>query len=126
MHRSSKIRRSIVSVAASLALAMGTCPSALGSSKSSALGQVGTSVTYQGQLKNNGVAVNSPADVQLSMQDAAIGGAQVGDRHQDRRRRLAGVVQHHVRLRREPVHRGRSPLAPDQVRNPSNVGGFHC
>ena len=56
------IRHSLINLVACLALAAGT---------SAALAQVGTSVTYQGQLKSSGVAVNSPSDVRFSLWDAA-------------------------------------------------------
>lgn len=37
----------------------------------------GSSITYQGQLKSNGVPVNSSADIRATLWDAAMGGAAV-------------------------------------------------
>lgn len=39
---------------------------------------VGTAFNYQGQLKQNGQAVNANADLRFLMYDAAVGGSQVG------------------------------------------------
>ncbi len=58
---------------AALVIAAGT----LGSVPS-AVAQVSTGVTYQGQLKNAGVGVNSPSDFRFTLWDAASGGNQVG------------------------------------------------
>lgn len=62
------IRKTVLGLAASLALAAGS---------SSALAQ-GTAITYQGQLKNSGAAVNSATDMQFSLWTLATGGSQVG------------------------------------------------
>lgn len=56
-------------VAAALMLAAGS---------TAALAQVGAAFTYQGQLKNSGANVNTPADMQFSLWTAASGGSQVG------------------------------------------------
>ncbi len=43
-----------------------------------AQGPIGTSFTYQGQLKDGGLLANGPYDFQFSLYDAASGGSQVG------------------------------------------------
>ncbi len=125
MHRSSSFRRSIVSLAASLALAAGMSVGVGLVGGSSALGQVGTSVTYQGQLKNNGVAVNSPADVRFSIWDAATGGGQVGTT--DTKTGVAvsqGLFSTTFDCGVNPYTADAARWLQIEVRNPSNVGGF--
>lgn len=52
------LRKTLIGLAASLALAAGS---------SSAFAQVGTVFTYQGQLKNSGAVVNTATDMQFSL-----------------------------------------------------------
>src|SRR5689334_13133431 len=110
------LRRTLVSLAACLALVSGT---------SSALGQVGTSVTYQGQLKNNGVSVNSPSDIRFSIWDAATGGTQIGTT--DTKTAVAvsqGLFSTTFDCGVNPYTTDAARWLQIEVRNPSNTGGF--
>ncbi|MFZ4575786.1 MAG: tail fiber domain-containing protein [Phycisphaerales bacterium] len=63
------VRKLFAGVVAALALAAGS---------TSALAQVGTAITYQGQLKESGSSTNAPVDLEFRLFDALTGGAQVG------------------------------------------------
>lgn len=62
-------RRTLVGLAAAIALAAGT---------SAAHAQVGTAITYQGQLKSSGTVVNNNVDLKFTLWDAPTGGTQQG------------------------------------------------
>jgi hypothetical protein len=91
---------------------------------STALAQV-TAITYQGQLKNGGSAVNSASDFRFSLFTEASGGTQVG----------STITQNGVAvadgLFTTPVDFGVNPYASNQdlflqieVRSPAGVGSF--
>jgi hypothetical protein len=63
------IRRTLVGLAAAVAIAAGT---------STSLAQVGSAFTYQGQLQGSGSPVNTNTDLQFSLWTASTGGSQVG------------------------------------------------
>lgn len=91
----------------------------------SALAQVGTAITYQGQLKNSGAAVNSATDLQFSLWTAASGGSQVGSTVTS----LAVPVAQG--LFTAPIDFGVNPYTADQalwlqiaVRNPAGSGSY--
>jgi hypothetical protein len=108
--------RSILkSVALAVFLAAGAAP---------ALAQ-GNAITYQGQLKADGSAVNSPTDLRFSLFNAATGGTQVG----------FIVTQNAVDvadgLFTTPIDFGVNPYTSNQnlflqieVRNPAGSGSF--
>ncbi len=109
------IRNSLKGVALALMLAAGGA---------SALAQ-GTAITYQGQLKSSGSAVNSPSDFRFSLFNAASGGTQVG----------STVTQNAVAVENglftTPVDFGVNPYTSNQnlflqieVRNPAGSGSF--
>jgi hypothetical protein len=109
------IRTAIKNIALALILAAGAAP---------AFAQ-GTAITYQGQLKSSGSAVNSPSDFRFSLFTAASGGTQVG----------STVTQNAVAvadgLFTTPVDFGVNPYTSNQnlflqieVRNPAGSGSF--
>jgi hypothetical protein len=67
------LRRNASVLVSALVMAAGTLVGA-----PAAVGQVATSVGFQGQLKSSGTNVNTPADFRFSLWDAATGGNQVG------------------------------------------------
>ncbi|MFN0138244.1 MAG: hypothetical protein ACKVS9_19240 [Phycisphaerae bacterium] len=91
----------------------------------SALAQVGTAITYQGQLTDAGNVVNSPTDMRFSLWSAASGGAQVGSTVEN----LAVSVSEG--LFTCTLDFGASPYTSDQglwlqvdVRNPPGSGSY--
>lgn len=91
----------------------------------SAVAQVGTAITYQGQLKNSGNAVNSATDMEFSLWTAASGGSQVGSTVTS----LAVSVTQG--LFTVPIDFGVNPYTADQalwlqiaVRNPAGAGAY--
>jgi hypothetical protein len=109
-------RKTLLSLAASLALAVGSA---------AALGQVGTFVTYQGQIKNSGQVVNSLTDLRFNLYTAATGGTAVGTTFT----RIGVPVTNG--LFSTTFDCGVNPYISDRalwlqidVRNPTNTGGF--
>lgn len=110
------LRRFAFGLTASLVLAAGA---------SSALAQVGTAFTYQGQIKKAGVALGSLTDMQFSLWTAATGGTQIGS---------TITVQNILPtsgLFTTTLDFGVSPYTTDQprwlqidVRNPVGVGSY--
>lgn len=109
------IRRAVKSIALAVFLAAGAAP---------ALAQ-GTAFTYQGQLKSDGLPVDSSADFEFRLFTTATGGSQLG----------SSVVQTGVSvtsgLFATPVDFGVNPYTSNQtlfleiaVRNPAGSGSF--
>ncbi|HVU65149.1 MAG TPA: hypothetical protein VHC70_14300 [Phycisphaerales bacterium] len=109
-------RSSLAGIAASLAIAAGTA---------SALGQVGTAFTYQGQLKNAGSNVNSATDMQFSLWTAASGGTQVGSTITQADVPVAqGVFTTTVDFGVSPYTNGQALWLQIAVRNPAGTGAY--
>ncbi len=109
------VSKSFAGIVAALVLAAGS---------TSALAQ-GTAITYQGQLKNSGTAVNSATDMQFSLWTLAVGGTQVGSTVTS----LAVPVADG--LFTAPVDFGVNPYSTSQnlflqiaVRNPAGAGSY--
>jgi hypothetical protein len=113
------LRTTFVGLAASLALCAGS------PFTPTALAQVGTAITYQGQIKNLGNAVTTATDMQFSLWTLASGGSQVGSTVTS----LAVPVSQG--LFTAPLDFGVNPYTADQsvylqiaVRNPAGVGNY--
>ncbi len=110
------VRTSLVGIAAAIAVCAGSTV---------ARAQVGTAFTYQGQLKDAGVAVDAAADLQFSLWNAASGGSQIGSTVTSLAVPVSGG------LLSTSVDFGVNPYITDQamylqisVRNPAGVGAY--
>lgn len=99
---------------------------ALAAGGPSALADLGTAITYQGQLKNLGVEVNSNSDFEFSLWTAAMGGSPVGGTHTALNVPVADGL-----FTVDNVQFGVNPYTTDQalwlqinVRNPAGVNAF--
>ncbi len=109
------LRKALVGMAAALALCAGS---------TSAPAQ-GTAITYQGQLKNSGTAVNSATDMQFSLWTLAVGGTQIGSTV------TSVAVPVAEGLFTAPIDFGVNPYTSSQnlflqvaVRNPAGSGSY--
>lgn len=109
------LRKTLVGLAASLALAAGSA---------SALAQ-GTAFTYQGQLKNSGSAVSTPTDMQFSLWTAAAGGSQVGSTvTQTNVTVTGGLFTSNVDFGVNPYTSNQNLYLQIAVRNPAGSGSY--
>ncbi len=109
-------RRSLATIASVLALIAGS---------STALAQVGTAFTYQGQLKSAGSNVNSATDMQFSLWTLAVGGTQVGTTLTQTNVSVAqGLFTTTVDFGVNPYTNNQALYLQIAVRNPAGTGSY--
>lgn len=112
-------RRTLLSLAASLALFAGTtCLS------TEARAQAGTTFTYQGILKVAGAPVNSPTEMQFSLWNAPADGDQLGQTITQEVSVQSGLFTSYLDFGSVPFVADQSRYLQISVRNPVGFGNF--
>lgn len=98
---------------------------ALAAACGSALGQVGTAITYQGQLKNAGTPVNSPTDMRFSLWTDPAAGTQLGSTVESLAVPVSqGLFNASMDFGVDPYDSDQAAYLQIEVRNPAGVGAY--
>jgi len=110
------IRHRLLGLVSALAIAAACGP---------ALGQVGTAITYQGQLKNAGTPVNSPTDMRFSLWTDPAGGTQLGSTVTSLAVPVSqGLFNASMDFGVDPYDSDQAAYLQIDVRNPAGVGAY--